>query len=79
MATQTEQWWWLLNPPQDKLREALEAEGFPPCTFVNRQPVFAQDVDTEAVMLLAKKVVSGTYEHEEKPKRKSRKRRQHVS
>jgi hypothetical protein len=65
-------WWWNLNPPQDEMREALEAEGFPAYRLNNRMPVFEEEVDMERVKEIALALHRGTYYGPEKKKRKRR-------
>lgn len=67
--------WWNLDPPQEAMREALENEGFPHYTTINRMPVFEEDVDMERVTEIARSLVSGTYIGPDQPKkRRGRKR-----
>lgn len=73
-----EEWWWALACDQEALREALEAEGFPPFTFYSRRPDFADaKVDMDEVKEIALRVRYGTYKPKkaEVPKKSSRKKR----
>jgi hypothetical protein len=72
MASPYREFFWGLNAPQEALREALLAEGLPFESFVNRAPIFSDEVDGEFVKAVAIAVKDGSWKP---PKAKKRKRK----